>query len=262
MNITLIGAGNLATQLGLALQEKGHRFEQVFSRTAESAEALAFLLGAEVVTRPELVRPGADLYICALKDDALSDVLSGIQVGNALMVHTAGSVPMDVLSVCTSDYGVIYPLQTFSKGRKVEFRSIPFYIEAVRPESLQVIQALVADLSDTVRVVDSEHRKYIHLAAVFASNFVNYLYAISGDILQEQQLSFDDMLPLIDEVARKVHTMTPSKAQTGPAVRYDQQVMGKQLALLQNHPEWAQLYELLSKGIHKQATDKAASTNN
>jgi predicted short-subunit dehydrogenase-like oxidoreductase (DUF2520 family) len=250
MIISLVGAGNLATQLGLALKEKGHVFSQVYSRTAVSAEPLASGLGAEPVIAPEKITSDADLYICALKDDALTEVLPEINFGNHLVVHTAGSLSMDILAPYTSDYGVLYPLQTFSKTRKADFSEIPVFIEAVLPESRNKLFKLASELSGNVRILDSVRRMNYHLSAVFACNFVNYMYSIAGDIVEEKGLGFKDLLPLIDETARKVHEMPPKLAQTGPATRFDRKVMDKHVTLLYEHPEWAELYEKLSRCIY------------
>jgi len=251
MLITLIGAGNLATQFGLALKEKGHVFLQVYSRTVSSAESLAMLLDAEAVILPEKIKPGAKLYICALRDDALLSVLPLISFGNGMVVHTAGSLPMDILAPFTSDYGVIYPFQTFSKLRKADFSEIPIFIEASLPESRKMLNALASGLSEKVKVLDSVQRKYLHLSGVFACNFVNHMYAIAGKIADEQGLDFNYLIPLINETARKVHEMAPIVAQTGPAVRLDKNVIEKHMTLLKDHPKWAELYEMITRDIHE-----------
>jgi len=251
MLITLIGAGNLATQLGLALQDAGHRFQQVYSHTAGSAAMLAFQLKAEAVTDPALIQPGADLYLCALKDDVIQEVLCKLTFSKSLLVHTAGSLPMEILADFSTDYGVFYPLQTFSKGRRTDFSTIPVFVEAVRPDSLNLLTDLASGISGIVSPLSSDKRKTLHLSAVFACNFVNYLYGIADDLLHEQGLDFNYLLPLIDETAAKVHELSPASAQTGPAVRYDEQVMNRHLEWLQSHPEWATLYKTLSLGIYQ-----------
>jgi predicted short-subunit dehydrogenase-like oxidoreductase (DUF2520 family) len=142
-------------------------------------------------------------------------------------------------------------MQTFSKQCKVDFTEIPIFLEAALPESRQKLYEIVSGLSQNVRFLDSSQRKILHLSAVFACNFVNRMYAIAGEIVEEQGLDFNYLLPLIDETARKVHEMTPKSAQTGPAIRFDRDVMDKHMALLNNHPEWMELYEKLSNDIHK-----------
>jgi len=256
MQICLIGAGNLASQLAPALASKGHCFLQVFSRTEDSAQQLASALQCESVVRPELIRDDADLYICALKDDALSQVLARIKFGKGLVVHTAGSLPMNLLAKYTPNHGVFYPLQSFSKQRQVDFSEVPFFIEAAFPESLEILRKLASCLSEKIIPADSEQRKQLHLSAVFANNFVNYLYSIAEDLVNEKGLDFKYLLPLINETARKVQTLTPVQAQTGPAVRFDHAVMDSHLELLNNHPDWKLLYEKMSEGIHERAKSK------
>ena len=258
MRICLIGAGNLATQLAPALAAKGHRFLQVYSRTESSAGMLAARLGCEAVVQPEQICSDADLYICALKDDAQSQVLPGINFGKGLLVHTAGSLPMAVLADYTPNHGVFYPLQTFSKQRPVDFSEVPFFIEAALPESLELLKNLASELSEKVVLTGYEQRKQLHLAAVFANNFVNYLYSIAEDLVHEKGLDFQYLLPLIEETSRKVKTIAPVKAQTGPAVRFDCHVMDKHLQLLGEHPEWKHLYEVLSKGIYERSINKSS----
>jgi len=256
MQICLIGAGNLASQLAPALASKGHCFLQVFSRTEDSAQRLASVLQCESVVRPELIRTDADLYICALKDDALSQVLSRIKFGKGLVVHTAGSLPMNLLAEYTPNHGVFYPLQSFSKQRQVDFSEVPFFIEAAFSESFETLRKLASCLSDKIIPADSEQRKQLHLSAVFANNFVNYLYSIAEDLVNEKGIDFKYLLPLINETARKVQTLTPVQAQTGPAVRFDRAVMDSHLELLNDHPDWKLLYEKMSEGIHERAKSK------
>lgn len=256
MRICLIGAGNLATHLAPALAGKGHRFVQVYSRTVSSAGLLAQVLDCEAVTNPELVRPDADLYICALKDDALRQVLPRIEFGSGLVVHTAGSLPMSILSDFTSRYGVFYPLQSFSKHRSLDLTKVPFFIEAALEKDLNILRDLASSLSDHVVQADSAQRKQMHLAAVFANNFVNYLYSIADDLVREKGIDFKYLLPLIEETAQKVRVLDPVHAQTGPAVRYDRSVMDVHLDALKEHPDWQLLYEALSRGIHERSANK------
>lgn len=252
MRISLIGAGNLATRLGIALKAAGHTFVQVYSRTETSARSLADLLGAEAVVKPEALTE-VDLLICALKDDVLPEVLNRLPVGNAVLVHTAGSMPMDVLQSFAAKFGVFYPLQTFNKNRQVDFGTIPIFVESSDPQTLQLLHEFAASLGSTVYEINSEERLKLHLSAVFACNFVNYLYSVSNDLLAQQGLSFEVLKPLILETAAKVMDNEPSKVQTGPAVRFDHTVMDKHLAQLETHPAWKALYEQLSLGIHQRS---------
>lgn len=272
MKIVLIGAGNLATHLGKALHAAGHDMLQVFSRTMQSAETLASLLDAEPLTDIAQVRDDADVYIFSVKDSALvqlvaqlcrheADGLGEDGVVNALrkakkgehervFLHTAGSMPMSVFKGMAQHYGVLYPMQTFSKQREVDFSIIPCFVEANDEFAQKQIEGLAREISGRVYLLSSEDRKYLHLSAVFACNFANHCYAISQELLEEHGIPFDVMLPLINETAAKVHEMKPKDAQTGPAVRYDENVIGKQSKLLENHPHFKKVYDSMSKSIH------------
>ena len=196
----------------------------------------------------------ARLYIVSLKDSAFSELLPAIVAGkrkDALLVHTAGSLPMSIWEGHTENYGVFYPMQTFSKQREVDFAEIPFFIEASAPSHVELLKAIAGALSERVYEADSEQRKNLHLAAVFTCNFTNHMYAIAAKLLEKYHLPFDVMLPLIDETARKVHELTPKNAQTGPAVRYDKNVIGNHLDMLADEPEMQKIYELISRNIHE-----------
>lgn len=252
MKIVLIGAGNLATHLGKALHAAGHDMVQVFSRTMQSAETLASLLDAEPLTDMAQVRDDADVYIFSVKDSALEQLISQLCGGEKkVFLHTAGSMPMSVFREKALHYGVLYPMQTFSKQRELDFSIIPCFIEANDEFALKQIEGLAGQISHRVYQLSSEDRKYLHLSAVFACNFANHCYAASQELLQQHGIPFDVMLPLIDETAAKVHGMTPKEAQTGPAVRYDENVIGKQIRLLENQPYFQKIYDCMSKSIHE-----------
>lgn len=252
IKIVLIGAGNVATHLGRALQLSGNDLIQVYSRTEESAVALAQQLSVEYTLSIEDIRKDADLYIVALKDSALQELLPQMVKGceRALFVHTAGSMPMELWKGYAVRYGVLYPMQTFSKQREVDFSTVPFFIEANSSWDLDLLRVLAGKLSPKVYEVSSEQRKFLHIAAVFACNFTNHMYALSAGILHKHDIPFDVMLSLIDETARKVHELPPVQAQTGPAIRYDENVINKHLDLLADEPTMRELYEKISKSIH------------
>ena len=188
----------------------------------------------------------ADLYIIAVSDRSIPSVAEELKDVEGLVVHTAGSVPMDVLS--QGRRGVLYPLQTISKTRELPASKVPFYIEASQEKDLELLRELAESMGSKATVMTSEKRRYLHLAAVFCCNFVNRLYGITADLLEEHEIPFSAMLPLIKETADKVERLTPHQAQTGPAVRWDEEVMANQMALLND--EQRQLYQLLSKSIH------------
>lgn len=252
MRIVLIGAGRVATHLGQALHEAGHTILQVLSRTEEHAARLALRLHAVPIKVPQQVSADADLYLFSLSDSALEhvarEVYAALKGGadSPLFVHTAGSVPVDVLP--TARRGVLYPLQTFSHERPVDMRRVPLLVESPTDEAL--LMRLAESLSQTVRVASSRQRSQLHLAAVFACNFTNHMYTLAHRLLERQGLTLDLLLPLIDETARKVHELPPHDAQTGPAVRHDENVMQFHLSQLADDERLQQLYKLLSQSIY------------
>ena len=237
MRIVLIGRGRLATNLEHALLQAGHDVVSINSRTLES-------LPLE-----------ADVFVVAVKDAALTDVLRAATKGrkDQLFVHTAGSMPMNLFAGLTAHYGVFYPMQTFSKERLVDFNEISVFLETNDAASMERLKMLAATLTPHVYELDSEGRKHLHLAAVFACNFVNHCYALSAEVLKAKGLPFSVMLPLVDETAQKVHELSPKDAQTGPAVRGDQNVMQMQAGMLADIPAVKQIYEALSNDIQRLA---------
>ena len=252
MKIAFIGSGNLATHLSLALKAAGEEIIQIYSRTDAHAKELADKLGCIHTTNLDKIYLNADVYILSVKDDAISQIADSIchKCPHALFVHTAGSVLMDIFKGKANHYGVFYPMQTFSKARKVYFRPIPCFIEASSNEDLAIIRSLAESISDHVVDCDSEKRKKLHLAAVFACNLTNHCYRLAERVLQEEEIDWKLYLPLIDETARKVSEMSPKDAQTGPMVRYDVNVMNRQLALIPDE-RTRQIYRLMAESIHE-----------
>lgn len=252
MKVTLIGAGNLATQLGKSLKKTGVTISQVYSRTEESARTLGELLEAEWLTDIKSLRNEADVYIFSVKDSALSELITEVCKGRGykLFLHTAGSMPMSCFEGKALHYGVFYPMQTFSKSKDVNFERIPVFIEGNSIETENVIRSLANKLSQRVIRLSSADRKYLHLAAVWACNFTNYCYTVASDILSEHGIPFDVMLPLINETTEKIQNISPKEVQTGPAVRGDKNVMSQQLELMSDRTNLQELYKMLSKGIN------------
>lgn len=258
MRIVMIGAGNLATNLGKALQNAGHDIVQVYSHTWDHAQQLATLIGGAATNNLNEVVDNADVYIFSIKDSALGEVVPQVTKDKAdkLMIHTAGSMPMNLFEGMALHYGVFYPMQTFSKNRDVDFKVIPCFIEGNDDFSRNTIKGIAESISDRVYELSSADRRYLHLAAVWACNFTNQCYQVSADILSKHGIPFDVMLPLIDETAAKVHDMAPIDAQTGPAVRFDENVIREQSALMRDNPILKDIYERLSISIHQAALSK------
>ena len=252
MKVTLIGAGNLATQLGKSLKKAGVIISQVYSRTEDSARTLGELLEAEWLTDIKALHDEADIYIFSVKDSVLCELISEVCKGRGdkLFLHTAGSMPMSCFAGKALRYGVFYPMQTFSKTKDVDFERIPVFIEGNSIETEDVIRSLANKLTQRVIRLSSADRKYLHLAGVWACNFTNYCYAVASDILGEHGIPFDVMLPLINETTDKIQKISPMEAQTGPAVRGDRNVMSKQLELMNGKEDLQELYQMLSKGIN------------
>ncbi len=271
MQIVFLGSGNLATNLSLALKATGEDIIQIFSRTQENAQALADKLHCASCTSINDIRTDADVYIFSVKDDALPSLIKQLtehlanshhltpNTQHPIFLHTAGSVPMSVFSDNTltpntqhpsPKYGVLYPMQTFSKDRSVNFREIPCFIEASDNNTLEVIKTLASKISDHVLEMSSEKRRKLHLAAVFACNMTNHCYRLAEKVLEEEGIDFSLYLPLIQETANKVKELSPRKAQTGPMVRYDKNIMEAQIALI-NDERTRQIYRLMADSIHE-----------
>lgn len=251
MRIALVGAGNVANCMAGALVEAGHDIVCVFSRTMEHAVSLAGRVNAVPVTSFDALED-ADVYISMLTDDALLSCAGKMvrQHPTSLFLHTSGSIPLSVWTDAgASRCGVLYPMQTFSRGKQVDWKAVPVFIEASTHQDCETVQRIASSLSGNVTYLDSEKRGLLHLAAVFACNFTNRMYAISAGLLERCGIPFGVMQPLIDETCAKAAVIPPSEGQTGPAVRGDRRVMDMHLELLEGTPEWRRLYELISEDI-------------
>lgn len=248
-NIVLIGAGNVATHFGKALINAGNKILQVYSRTQKSARKLAEKIHAEYTTDLHSLNTDADLYLISVTDNAVEELINNLSLKNKLVIHTSGSIPMKILNRISENYGVLYPLQTFSKSRKVDFKNVPLCIEANNKDNLEKIRSLATGLSNHIYEVDSEQRNVLHLAAVFACNFPNFMYTIADKLLRDSNIDFDILRPLIKETAEKIQDMKPAEAQTGPAVRGDENIMLAHLEMLKDYPAYKKLYQIISEEI-------------
>lgn len=252
MNISFIGAGNLATHLATALMNAGHSIVSVYSRTMKSASELARKLGNVNVATDNLeCLVPAEIYIISVKDDAVETIVERwpSKCRNGIVVHTAGTLPMTLIATTSEQIGVLYPLQTFSKNKPVCFKEIPCFIESNNEATLKVLQALASSISQMVIELSSEERKHLHVAAVFACNFVNHMVALGYELMERHGIPPSTLLPLIDETVTKLSTMHPHDCQTGPARRGDKQVIDAHLEELKGDEELRILYEEISKSI-------------
>lgn len=249
-NIVMVGAGSVATHMGMSLSDAGYAIKMVYSRTIQSAEELGDHLGCEVTNEISELTNDADMYIFSVKDDALDEVLSQFPYKSQFAVHTSGSIPVDIFKDHGFlDYGVFYPLQTFSKHLKPDFRDIPICIEAKFENRMHDLKQLGYKISNCVNEVNSLQREWLHVSAVFACNFSNHLFSVASDILEKQGMSFELLHPLIKETIRKIQMDDPSHIQTGPAIRKDEKTIQKHLDKLNEYPEYKSLYDFLTKSI-------------
>lgn len=250
MRITLIGSGNVATHLGAALKNAGHRIMQVYSRNMDNAALLAYHIDAEPINNLSNISPETDLFLIAVNDDAITYVAQHLSQYKKLLVHTSGAADVKVLMSFAAAAGVFYPLQTLSKNKEAA-NIIPICIEGSDDTITLRLEQLASSISQNVYRVSSAQRKILHLAAVFACNFPNYLYAIARQLLAQHDMAFELLRPLILETAQKVQDALPGSVQTGPAARNDETTMAAHLQLLDNDPQLQELYRLLSQGIIK-----------
>lgn len=246
MNIVIIGSGNVAYHLAKAFTENQVSVSQIFGRNQKDLKLISEELRIPYSTD---LLADADLYIIAVNDSSIEEVSKTIQEKNVLVAHTSGSVSRDTLK---GNYrkSVFYPLQTFSKSKKLTYSEIPFFIDAENEDDQKFLKNLAGKISEKVLLADDRKRKYIHLTAVFACNFVNHLYARAKEISDSQNIPFDYFLPLIDETTRKIHKLEPKKAQTGPAVRNDRKVLETHEALISDE-EHLKIYQTMNESIKK-----------
>lgn len=260
MEISFIGAGNVAWHLAPALENAGHHVNEVVSRQLTHARQLVSLLyDARPRTDMNVANSASRLFILTVPDDALPDVCSRLVLPeNAIVVHTSGTRSLDDLNQLMQVYsdvpvrtGVFYPLQTFSRTQNpLDFEDIPLCLEASDPDTEAALVAMGQEISSIVYLVDSAERRVLHLAAVFACNFTNHLLALAQDLTTDHDLEFDLLRPLIRETFRKALAAPhPADVQTGPARRNDQKTIDTHLSMLRNQPRLAAIYELLTESI-------------
>jgi predicted short-subunit dehydrogenase-like oxidoreductase (DUF2520 family) len=257
-----IGAGNVAIHLATELCKKGFILKQVYSRTEDSCNALTSMLNADSTTSPECISPDADFYLVTLPDHALPAILAELKVKDKLIFHTAGSIGMDVFQGRFKHYGILYPLQTFSKSRQLNISKIPFFIEGCDTETTNSILEIAEKLSDSVILSDSQTRKWLHIAAIFASNFTNFMYTSAHDLLLKENIDFKLLNPLMEETLHKAQSGNPAMGQTGPAIRGDSNTLNDHIKLLSYKPDLQKLYTFISSKIQDYYSDNQSKQLN
>ena len=249
--ITLLGSGNVATHLGPALYRSGCKINQVYSPNLNHAGLLASKIGASAVNLPGHIDLSSDVFLFMLKDDAVLPLASSLHLGGKLLINTSGNSSINLLGNSSNRRAIIYPLQTFTKSVAMDLGKISFFIESAVDQDLNILRALAATFSEKVYLADSALRQQLHLAGVIASNFSNHMYSIASRLLSENGMPFSILDELIKQTTSKALGTDPERAQTGPAIRYDQDVLDSQLKLLSIHPEWQELYHLISQDIQR-----------
>lgn len=246
MKIVILGSGNVAYHLAKAFQENNIPISQIFGRNEKDLKEISSRFNIPY-SMSEIA--DADFYVIAVKDDSIGEISGKITKGNCIVAHTSGSLPKEVL-VGNFRKASFYPLQTFSKTKNLDYSEIPFFIEAENEIDLEVLKNLASKISKNVLQSDYEKRKYIHLTAVFACNFVNHLFARAKEISDSQEIPFQYFLPLIRETTSKIENIEPKLAQTGPAIRNDEKILKMHEALLKDE-EHLKIYKTMNESIKK-----------
>lgn len=252
-SVSFIGSGNLAWHLAPALDNTEFAVHEVYSLNAKHAGALvARLYQAQAKTSLDFSASTSRIFIIAVTDDAIQSVAQKIILpANAMLIHTSGSQPLSLLGSgnANRNIGVFYPLQTFSKAKRIDFADVPIFIESENRETEKVLTAMAKAISKKVVKISSENRQALHVAAVFAANFTNHMLAVAKEIVEGHELKFDLLKPLIAETLNKSLEIGPENAQTGPAKRGDLEILDKHLSFLNQNAQVAEIYKLISQHI-------------
>ena len=247
--ISIIGAGNVGFHLAKAFYGAGLEIKAIISKSATRGEELAKIVNAEYYLSLHSIIEHPDLYVIAVPDNQIASVAETLKGTQTAAVHTSGSTGLDPFKGLLPAYGVFYPLQTFTREKEMDYASIPLLIEGNSPEFVHLLIDLAKKVSNRVENLTTEQREKLHIAAVFASNFSNHMATIAFDLLKGAGLSIDFIRPLMEESSKKLQLLDPIDAQTGPAVRGDQQIVEKHLEALKDSSEDQHIYKILTESI-------------
>jgi len=247
MNVAIIGTGNVAFVLGRLIKNAGHTIVQVSGRNQAQAVLLAEELNSKATTIDE-VSAEADIYIIAVSDKAIAEIASQLKLRDKIVVHTAGGVSADVLKPASENYGVLYPLQSIRK-ENTQLPVIPLLTDGCNNRVRELLVAFAQSLSSVTGIANDEQRLALHIAAVFASNFSNYMYTLAKSFCDKEHVLFNYLLPLIEETALRLKHYSPEKMQTGPAIRGDINTVNKHIDVLKKYPGLQNIYKTLSESI-------------
>lgn len=251
MNVVLIGSGNVAWNLGRLVKQPGHDIVQIMARNGKTGTELAYELDTESASYWSILKRDADIYIICVNDDALPEVareLGELKLKKGLVLHTSGTVPVDVLRGSSSKYGVLYPLQSLRYGAK-DLPEIPFLVEGKDEDTTVAIKSFAHTLTANIKAVSTEQRQKMHLAAVLVNNFANFLFIQAEEWCIKNNLDFRQLIPLIRETGLRMDAGNPKGLQTGPAIRNDVTTIDLHRKLLADDPELLGLYDRFTKGI-------------
>ncbi len=248
MKVSILGAGNVATQLALVLKKAGHQIIQIYNRSDDAGKELAKTVAASFTSDLKTLT-GADIYIVAVKDDAIAEIAAGFEIGDKIVAHTSGTKTKNLLENSSSNFGIFYPLQTLTKSAKVDFKNVPLLIEGNNDKTSEKLEELAQSISQKVYQIDEQQRQWVHVAAVFANNFTNHLFTISESILNEHGMKLDILKPLIFRFIESLEKHSPAEIQTGPAARKDFQIIEKHVQLLGNDARLQNIYLILTDSI-------------
>lgn len=249
MDIVIIGSGNAAAVLGRKFKAAKHNILQIVSRNASAASALAYEWDIESANYLSLINKNADVYIIAVSDDAIADIASQLKLPGKVVAHTAASVSKDILKNVSQHYGVFYPLQSLRK-ETTALPDIPVFFDGNDETAKEKLEQLAHSISsEQVSAANDDQRLKLHVAAVIVNNFINHLYVLIEEYCKKENIDFRQLSPLIEETANRLKIISPKEAQTGPAIRHDQETIQKHLKLLENHPSLKKIYQLLTESI-------------
>lgn len=251
IKISIIGAGNVATHLGQRFFDCKINVVNVFSRDFSKAEQLAERIEATPINDLSDLSDDADIFIVAVKDDAINEVAEQMFIKNKLVVHTSGATPSTVFKKAFERYGIFYPLQTFSVGQPVDFETLPICVDANSAKDLKLLEDLGKLICPNIYRIDDKERAILHVCAVMVNNFTNHLYTIANDILDHENISMNILKPLIQETVNKIQNNPPKEMQTGPAIRKDSQTIEKHLDFLEKYPNYQMIYKMMSESIQQ-----------
>ena len=248
MDISIIGSGNTATVLGKLLKENNHSLVEIVGRNKFAVHQLAESLNTKACTEVNAMSKASDIYIIAVRDDAVAEISENLSLHKKIVVHTCGSVSIDILKNTSVNYGVLYPLQSLRKELNYA-PVIPFLIDGNNEFTSQSVFNLATSVSGFVITANDEQRLQYHLSAIIVSNFTNYLFALAKDYCNKNNIAFNLLMPLIEETISRLHNYEPSAMQTGPAIRGDVKTMEKHLQMLNDFPQLKNIYSIMSESI-------------